>query len=258
MSVVDTEFEAAIQRIEATTKQFEQCWNNLVAAANQAIPQLPGYLQPVAKGSFNKLSAKKDNALEKLVKIYTERGSASAVRQVASDWNTEVGEKMSALANSVTVSQLPSFNRWEGPAYIAYKETVAFQCTKLTEVKTMTDGVSTTLNEIADAMKAFWNGMATAYVSYVVSMQGCAVGLMTVVGTIPSIIAAIGLSIKWFDDLGKLATDFANVLDSKQAALERQQTLNGTEGRWPPINTEALADASVLDDDRTSDWTPRP
>ncbi|HEU5475622.1 MAG TPA: hypothetical protein VFV67_33690 [Actinophytocola sp.] len=149
--MTDSAFDEAVQRIEAGTKELEQIWNDFVNAVNVVLPRLPGYLQPVAKRSFNKLSAEHDNVVEKIVKVYAERGSAGAVRQVASDWNTEVGAKTSELAQKLNATQMPSHNKWEGPAYIAYKEVMAFQSTKLGEVKTMTDSVHSTLNEIANA-----------------------------------------------------------------------------------------------------------
>ncbi|HET9142970.1 hypothetical protein [Actinophytocola sp.] len=258
MAVVDSAFEDAIQGIEDGIKQFEQIWDDFVNAVNVVLPRLPAYLQPVGKKSFNTLSTKKDNVLEKLVKVYVERGSASAVRQVASDWNTEVGEKASELADTLTTTQLPSHNKWEGRAYIAYKEVVAFQSTKLGEVKTMTDGVHSALVDIANAMTTFWTGMKLAYYTFLAAMTGCAAGACTVVGLIPSIIAGAGFCAKFYDDLDELSTAFRNALETNEAKLEDLQTLKGTEGRWPPINGEALSDASVLDEDKESDWKALP
>jgi hypothetical protein len=258
MSVVDAAFEELIQRIDGLAAEFDKAWTDLVNAVNIVLPQLPGFLQPVVRGQFNKLSAKKDNAMEKFWKIYTERGSASAVRQVASDWNTLVGEKASDQAEKLTLTQLPSHNRWEGPAYIAYKEVVGFQSTKLGEVKTMTNAVQTTLNEIADAMKTFWDGMARTVGVYVLAMVACGITAATEVGIAPAIIAGIAATAIFFDKIGDLATTFANTLDTKEAALEAQQTLNGTDGKWPAVNAEALSDASVLDGDQKSDWTALP
>ena len=257
MSVLDAAFEEAIAGIQGLAEKFDQSWTDLVTAVGVVVPLLPAYLQPVAKGRFDKLAAKKDNALEKFWKVFTERGDASAVRQVASGWNTRVGAVVSNQADKLTPSQLPSHNRWEGPASVAYKEVANFQSGKLGEVKTMVTALQGTLNEIADAMNTFWTGMRTTYAAYIVAMGVCAFGARTPAGLVPAILAGIGATALFFEQIDKLSTEFVNALDTKEAALEAQQTLNGTDGKWPLINTGALDDASVLDDDQKSDWTAR-
>lgn len=258
MSVVDAAFEEAMQGIQDLAGKFDEAWNDLVNGVNLVLPMLPAYLQPIVKGQFNKLATKKDNTLEKYWKIFAERGDASAVRQVASDWNTKVGEKVSEQAGKLNPTQMPSHNRWDGTAYIAYKEVVNFQGTKLGEVKAMSNALQTTLNEIADAMNTFWTGMKTTYGVYVAAIVVFAIAANTKIGMAAAITGGITATAMFFDSISKLSTEFANALDSKEAALEQQQTLNGTDGKWPPINTESLADASVLDDDQKSDWTPKP
>lgn len=257
MSGLDTVFEEAIEEIQGLAGKFDQAWTDLVNAVNVVLPLLPAFLQPVARGQFTKLATKKDNALEKFWKVFTERGDAGAVRQVASDWNTLVGEKASNQAEKLNPTQLPSHNRWDGPASIAYKEVVNYQGTKLGEVKTMTNALQATLNDIADAMNTFWTGMKTTYGTYILAMVACGVVANTKAGLPAAIVSGIAATVLFFNQIDELSTAFANALDSKEAELEAQQTLNGTDGTWPPINTGALADASVFDDDQKSDWTAR-
>lgn len=58
-------------------------------------------------------------------------------------------------------------------------------------------------------------------------MIGCIVGACTVVGTVPSLIAALGFSVTFLGVVAILSTNFANSLDEKKAKIEQQSTMDG-------------------------------
>ncbi|HEU5471466.1 MAG TPA: hypothetical protein VFV67_12495 [Actinophytocola sp.] len=255
--VIDTAFEDAVAAVRDAVDRLREIWNDIVDGVNHVLGILPGFLEGPVKDAFNNLSGKVTEALDKIWQFYTERGSASAVRQVASDWNTEVGGAASEQAGLLTPAQLASTGQWSGTAATRYTQVVGNQTKALADVKTITDSVQTTLNEIADALRNFWVGLAVAVGAYIASMVGCAIGAATVVGAVPSLIAALGFSVTFIGAAVKLALDFSNALDAKKAKLEQQTTLNGSfaSDSWPPATAGALADGSVRDGDK-SDWTP--
>ena len=124
--------------------------------------------------------------------LITERGSASAIRTAAESWNTDVGGRASTQAGLLTKEALETDNEWTGDAADRYGEAVTSQGRALTQIKTITDTLQTTLNEIATALKVYWVAIAIAFGTYVALMIGCIIGAATVVATVPSLLAARG------------------------------------------------------------------
>ncbi len=89
-------------------------------------------------------------------------------------------------------------------------------------------------------------------------MVGCIFGACTGVGTVPSLIAALTLSVALLEKITMLSNDFANTLEEKKAKFEQQSTMDGqfANGDWPSAVADKMSDASVRDGDK-SDWTPK-
>jgi hypothetical protein len=237
----DEAFEAAVELVRDAIEKLKDIWNDFVEGFNKAIKVVPGYMSPGLVYAMKKLSHWFGEMVEKVWKVYTERGSAGAVRAVASDWNSEVGGKTAAQSGAVGLGQLPTTGYWTSPAATRYVHVVNGQIKALTDVKTITDGLQTTLNEIANAMRHFWQTFALAVGGYVVLMAAAAVATATVVEAAPAITAAIGFTVAFIATLNELTRDFKNALDTNEAKLEQLNTTGAfTDGNWPPSTADDL------------------
>jgi uncharacterized protein YukE len=255
---VDTAFEEALTRVGELVTKLNGSWNDIVNGVNHVLGILPGFLEGPIKSAFEKCSQKVSEVFDEIQKLFTERGSASALRTAAESWNEQIGHRASTQAGLLVKEQLDTDNEWTGDAADRYGEAVTAQNKALTQIKTITENLQTTLNEIASALKVFWVGIAIAFGTYVALMIGCIIGAATVVGTVPSLVAALGFSVAFLGGVVTLSNNFANTLDEKKAKLDQQSTMDGqfANGEWPSAVTDKMSDASVKDGDK-SDWTPK-
>jgi len=255
---VDTAFEEAGNEVDDLLRKLTDAWNDIVDGVNTVLSILPGFLEGPVKGAFNSVSAKVSQVFDDMRQLITERGSASAIRTAAESWNTDVGGRASTQAGLLTKEALETDNEWTGDAADRYGEAVTSQGRALTQIKTITDTLQTTLNEIATALKVYWVAIAIAFGTYVALMIGCIIGAATVVATVPSLLAALGFSLTFLGAVATFSTNFANTLDEKKAKIDQQTTMDGAfaNGTWPPAAADQMSDASVRDGDK-SDWTPK-
>lgn len=255
---VDTAFEEALDKVRELVEKLSGAWDDIVSGVNKVLGMLPGFLEGPVKSAFETCSNKVSEVFDEINKLFTERGSASAIRTAAESWNEQIGHRASTQAGLLVKEALETDNEWSGDAADRYGEAVTAQNKALTQIKTITEALHTTLNEIASALKVFWVGIAIAFGTYVAAMIGCIIGAATVVGTVPSLVAALGFSVTFLGAVATLSTNFANTLDEKKAKLDQQSTMDGqfANGNWPSAVTDKMSDASVKDGDK-SDWTPK-
>jgi uncharacterized protein YukE len=244
---MDAAFDAAVELVGNAIEELKGLWNDFVEGFNKALKVIPGYLNPGLVYAMKKLTHGFTEMIEKVWKVYTERGSAGAVRAVASEWNSEVGGKASTQAGLLGTGQLTTTGLWTGPAGTRYFHVVNGQNKALTDVKTITDKLQTTLNEIADAMRNFWQKLAVSVGGYIVLMAGAAASALAGVTAVVAIPAAIGFTVAFLGVLNDLSTDFANALDSKEAQLEQLVTTDSSfsSGNWPPSTADSLVEAAA-------------
>lgn len=254
----DTVFEEAFKRVGELVEKLKGAWDDITDGVNTVLGWLPGFLEGPIKSAFNKCAAKVSEVLDQVATFYQNPGSASAIRTAADGWNQQVGAKASTQAGLLVKEQLDTDNEWTGDAADRYGEAVTAQNKALTQVKTVTENLQNTLNEIASAVRTFWVQIGIAFASYIALMVGCIVGVCTVVGAVPSLLAALGFSVTFIGTSITFANNFANALDEKKGKLEQQSTMDGqfANGEWPPSASDKMADASVNDGDK-SDWTPK-
>lgn len=257
-AVADTAFNEMLTRVSELLEKLKGVWDDIVNGVNHVLSILPGFLEGPIKSAFETCSSKVIEVFTEITKLFSERGSADALRTAGESWNEHVGHRASTQAGLLAKEALEGNKEWTGDAADRYADAITAQGRALTQIKTITDSLQTTLNEIASALKNFWTGIALYFSGYVVLMIGCAAGAGSVIGTIPSLIAALGISVEFLYKITTLSNDFANKLDDNKAKIEQQSTMDGqfANGNWPSAVTEKMSDASVRDGDK-SDWTPK-
>ncbi len=254
----DAAFEGALTKVSELFEKLKGAWDDIVDGVNRVLRILPGFLEGPIKSAFKKCSSKVGEVFDEVTKLFSERGSASALRAAAEGWNEQVGHRASTQAGLLMKEALETDNEWTGDAADRYGEAVTAQGKALAQIKTITDVLQTTLNEIASALSAFWTGILVYFGVYVALMIGCIVGICSGVGTVPSLLAALGFSAAFLERVTTLSANFANTLDEKKAKIEQQSTMDGqfANGEWPSAVADKMSDASVRDGDK-SDWTPK-
>ena len=233
-------------------------WDDIVHGVNRVLRMLPGFLEGPIKSAFKKCSSKVSKVFEEITRLVSERGSASALRTAAESWNEQVGHRASTQAGLLVKEALETDNEWTGDAADRYGEAVTAQGKAFNLIKTITETLQTTLNEIASALTVFWISITVALVTYVAAMIPFIFGAGSGIGTIPALGAILGVSVVFLGAVATLSNNFANTLDEKKAKLEQQATMDGqfADGNWPPAVADKMSDASVRDGDK-SDWTPK-
>ncbi len=254
----DAAFEGALTRVSDLFEKLKGAWDDIVDGVNRVLRILPGFLEGPVKAAFRKCSSKVGEVFDEITKLYSERGSATALRAAGQSWNEQVGHRASTQAGLLVKEALETDNEWTGDAADRYGEAVTAQGKALTQIKTITETLQTTLNEVASALTVFWIGIAVAFGGYVVAMIPCIIGAASVVGTIPALGAVLGLSATFLGVVVTLSNNFANTLEEKKAKVEQQATMDGqfANGNWPSAVADKMSDASVRDGDK-SEWTPK-
>jgi uncharacterized protein YukE len=230
--------DAAAQVADAVDR-IRRIWEDIKSGVETVLDWLPGFLSHTLRDWFQKLANKISEFFDTVSKPLRERGSADSLRSAGESWNKDVGGRASTQAGLLAPEQLKTDNEWQGRAADAYKDAITGQGKALNAVKAITENVQNALNEVANALESFWNGMLVAVLAYVASMVGCAIGAATVVGAVPSIIAAVGFSIAVITATVTLSTAFSNTLDTQRSKFQQIATTDGSfaGAKWPPATT---------------------
>ncbi|MGH3711195.1 MAG: WXG100 family type VII secretion target, partial [Pseudonocardiaceae bacterium] len=232
---VDIVFEDPLTTVSKLLEKLKSAWDDIVNDVNHVLSFLPGFLTEPITSVFEMCSSKVTEVFNEIAKLFSERGSEPALRTVGESWNEQVGHRASTQAGLLTKEALEVDNRWTGDAAERYAEAVTAQGRALTQIKTITDTLQTTLNEIASALSSFWTGVAVIFGPYVVLMALCIIGICTGVGTVASLTTAMTLTITFLAALPILKINFINTLKEKKAKIEQQSTMDGqfANGDWP-------------------------
>jgi hypothetical protein len=120
---------------------------------------------------------------DNLNEILSNMGSPSALWSAADAWSDGVGGPVSAQVQSAEAGLLDVDNNWDGTAAEAYRQSLPLQKAALDKVRaTLTDGISTALNEVSKGILKFWAGQVTALVALVVGIVSALASSATIFG----------------------------------------------------------------------------
>lgn len=251
----DGAFDDAISSIESALKKMRKARGDIIDHVNWALKFLPGGVADQVRKATQKLDGEVSKSENSILDLLLERGSPAALREAASQWNSKVAEVAGNQAVELALAKMPSNGKWKGDAQLAYRSAVDQQNKALTDLRGVLDELNSTVNDIADALKNFWIAIAAAVVMLCAAMMVCAletIGVITIEAAITTGLGAVALFVTGVHTAESI---FDNALDSNKAKLEKLITANGAEGTWPAPAAD-FGDASVLDDDKKSDWEP--
>jgi uncharacterized protein YukE len=246
---VAADVDAVIQKAIQKLNEIQQKVNELVDKVNGLLSWVPSFLSFVVdriKDAMNSLNQKLEQFWEQVKEFVTEPGSPSALKSAAKAWENNVSKMIGNITGTLTTDNLQAENDWHGQAANAYKSTIPDQNTALTALKGVTDQINTSLDNLGNAVIAFWIAVGAALLTFVVGLVGAIAACCTVVGTPAGIAAGIGVAAVV---LGLITTavlalnSYLNSLSAEQNSLYQKLTDNSSfpKGKWP-VSTSDMSD----------------
>ena len=228
---------ALLDQINSVVGRIDSKTTELQNSINGKLHWLPSGLQDKVVSGWNSFCGFLERIWDNLTEILANMGSPSALWSTADAWSDWIGGPVSGQVQSADAGLLTVDTNWDGDAAEAYRQTLPLQKAALDKVKaTLTDGISTALNEVAKGILKFWAGLATALAALVIGIIGALASSATVFGlpAAPFIAAGAGLAAAAAMITG------AELLKSDCASANTvlRQKLNDNagfhEGHWPP------------------------
>jgi uncharacterized protein YukE len=248
-------FDEAISSVESARKKMGKAWKDIVNHVNWGLKFLPDSVGDQVRKATQKLGGEYQKSDGWLLDHLLERGSPDALRDAADLWNDKLRAVVATYVKDLEFASMPSNGKWKGTAQLTYRSIVDQQNKALGELRDVVKDLNTTLNDIADSIKYFWVAVAAAVILFCGAMVACALETIPVVTIPPAILTAIGAVAAFWAAITVAVVMFHNSLDNNEAKLEQLTTQFREDGTWPPATAD-MSDASVLDDDKTSDWEP--
>jgi hypothetical protein len=193
---------------------------------------------------------------ERVNQLWDQPGDSDRLKQVGEQWVSQVGDALGDVAGTIGLDKLRTTIEWEGRAARAYQATVPPQAAGLNSIKDIAGQMRSSLTSLANSIDMFWIAMGLAFIGFAVAIAGAVVAAFTVVG-IPAAIGVILTAAAAAFGLIAAAIvaleSHVNTIEVEQSAI--RQKLRDLGSTWAMPNTADMADASVVDGDR-SDWRP--
>lgn len=240
------------QKIDQESKRFFEQVNSVMSWVPAPLEHL---VDPILR-NMALLDKKLGEFWDRVNQLWDQPGDSDRLKQVGEQWVSQVGNTLGDVAGTIGLDKLRTTIEWEGSAARAYQATVPPQAAGLNSIKDIAGQMRSSLTSLANSIDMFWITMGLAFIGFAVAIASAVVAAFTVVG-IPAAIgvvltaaaAAFGLIAAAIVAL----ESHVNTIEVEQAAI--RQKLRDLGSTWAMPNTADMADASVMDGDR-SDWRP--
>jgi uncharacterized protein YukE len=246
---VTADADSVIQQTTQKLDEIQQKVQQLFDKVNGLLNWVPSFLSAVVdtiQDALNTLNQKLRQFWAQVEEFVREPGSPAALKSAAQDWENNVSQVIGNITGTLTTDRLQAENDWHGQAANAYKSTIPNQNTALTALKDVTDQINTSLDNLSNAVIAFWVAVGAALLTFIVTLVGAIAACCTVVGTPAGIAAVIGVVAVVLGLITTAVLALNSYLDSataEQTALNQKLTDNSTfpGGKWP-VSTSDMSD----------------
>jgi hypothetical protein len=219
-----------VDRVNAKTTDLQN-------AINDKLGWLPGFLQDKVVGGWNKFCDFMREVWDFWIEVCNNMGSPSRLWATADAWSDTVGAPVSAQVQSADAGLLTVDDNWDGDAANAYRQTLPLQKTALDKVKTtLTDGISSTLSEVAKGIIAFWASLVVALATLVAGIIGAIASAATIFGLPAAPFIAAGAALAADGAVIGGGMILKSVCSGANTTLRQRLDDNAGfhEGHWPP------------------------
>lgn len=240
------------QKIDQESKRFFEQVNSVMSWVPAPLEYL---IDPIIR-NMELLDRKLREFWDRVNQLWDQPGDSDRLKQVGEQWVSQVGSALGDVAGTIGLDKLRTTIEWEGRAARAYQATVPPQAAGLNSIKDIAGQMRSSLTSLANSIDMFWLAMGLAFIGFAVAIAGAVAAAFTVVGipaAIGVILTAAAAAIGLIAAAVMALESHVNTIEVEQAAI--RQKLRDLGSTWAMPNTADMADASVMDGDR-SDWRP--
>lgn len=207
---------------------------------NDWLGRVPGWASWVGdriRDAWDWLVARANEFWDGLTLIVGNLGDPGKLSATGSSWNNSVGGPVSSQVQVAEVGNLDVDDRWSGTAADAYRQRISLHKTALDKIKaSMTDGLSSALDQVKTGIIIFWAAMVAALATLVSGIIGALASTATVFGIPAGILIAAGafaiaLAAIWGGGT-KLKSDCMTARNTLEQKVINENT-GFLDGHWP-------------------------
>lgn len=169
---------------------------NLRNTVNGWLGRVPGWASWVGdriREAWDWLVARAQEFWDGLTLIVGNLGDPWKLSETGSSWNNSVGGPVSSQVQVAEAGNLNVDDTWSGEAAGAYQQRISLHKTALDKVKaSLTDGLSSALDQVKTGIIIFWAAMAAALAALVAGIVTALASSATVFGIPAGILIAAG------------------------------------------------------------------
>ncbi|QUH01353.1 hypothetical protein HUO13_11555 [Saccharopolyspora erythraea] len=245
-----------VQQAADKTDEIDRAINGFWEVVDELLSWVPDFLsylvEPIQR-SMEALAQQLREFWDEINRSFELPGDSDRLREISDQWANAVATPIGDVAGDITLSGLQANVRWEGPAAEAYKALVPKQEEGLNGIKDLAMQMRGSLNNLADAIDAYWLATLVALGVFVVGAVAAIATACTVVCTpmaIAAIAGAAAVSIGLITTGVMALNSYLDVIDTEQTTL--RDKIRDLGDRWTR-SAHDLSDGSVSDGDG-SDW----
>ncbi|MFC7529118.1 hypothetical protein [Actinoplanes sp. GCM10030250] len=227
---------ALLEQIHSTLTRIDGKTVELQRAIDGKLKWLPGPIQDGVVTGWNTFCEVMRRMWDNLNTMLSSMGSPSKLWTTADAWSDHVGVPVSGQVQTAEAGLLLTDDNWDGDAADAYRQMLPLQKAALDKIKSaITDGLSTALREVAQAIVIFWGALAAAFVALAIGLTGALGSSATIVGLPAAPIIAGGAAIAACTSMIIGAENLKSICASANSTLRQKfddSAFHG--GHWPP------------------------
>ena len=204
----------------------------LINAAMQAVPAVLSYIVDRVRDGWNAMLVKLGEFWDWFTDKLSYVGNPFLLNGAADGWK-QMGGKVARINDSITDLNLSVDDSWTGRAADQYQQSIEPQRRANTSISSdFAENIGNALSGLANAIIAFWAGVAVAILALLGALAGAAVATGTIIG-LPAAPVLVTLGIAGF-----LVAAGAGVAVLYVAAGGARSAMSSTTGgitQWPQI-----------------------
>lgn len=175
-----------IQKIQELVTKLQDKFDEFHSKVTNLLSNVPwglGWLADKLLDAWNAFVDKWNDFWEFYAHMFSNLGSPSGISQVQSNWNSGIGNPVSAEAGNADAGLLMADEHWTGTAASNYRPRAALQKSALQAIKaTLADGATTALDQVRAGLVKFYAALIAALGTFIAGIIGALASTATIFG----------------------------------------------------------------------------
>lgn len=226
-----------------TVREIDKKVQEFFEMVNDWLEWVPGALEhlidPILRG-LDALRKKVEEFWAEVQDFLDNNGEPDKLHEHADKWRDEVGKKVKTLSEPVEEQNLSTHTEWSGSGAKAYEPVVRAQGKGLEGLKSLSDELASTLDDLANAIEDLWISLGIAFGAALVGIIGAIAGGPP--GWVVAVVA-FGTALVMIGEAVLTIKQFMDTVDGKTKTIDTELTDLGD--KWSeatPDNAKKIAD----------------